>query len=304
MTRRSSNILPILAWDQAYNRNGDRKLPRTAMNVIRTYVDNKTLRGWVKQETLAEATGLDVRSVKRQIRANIDAGWVRVTDRGNSSGWANTYELTIPEMVTQMSPTRGHVCHLEGDTDVTPTTPRTTPRTTNITTPRDGDTDVTIGASAEEAMGSGDPLEETTAGLSPSKGTSDGHTRNEVPSWDVTDDWLSPSDDNQKPSARVSRETGSPIGSSGEPSEPSPLEVPTMGNTSGSSARPCGASPYASCKKDPFVDDHECSTHDVEDYPTHESYRSPSRRRPKCFSSSCRDSVCDVHGGFSNIVPF
>lgn len=86
----------ILLWDQAYNRNRDGKLPRAAVNVIRTYMDNDTLTGWVKQKTIAEATGLDVSNVRRQIKANVAAGWLVVTERGNSSGLASSYRLAYP----------------------------------------------------------------------------------------------------------------------------------------------------------------------------------------------------------------
>jgi hypothetical protein len=90
--------LPIILWDQAYNRNGDSKLPRTVMNAIRTYMDNRTLEGWVRAQTLAEDTGLQERAVWKQIAANVKAGWLQVVKSGNSSGLANRYRLTIPEV--------------------------------------------------------------------------------------------------------------------------------------------------------------------------------------------------------------
>ncbi|MFJ9371378.1 helix-turn-helix domain-containing protein [Nocardia sp. NPDC101769] len=106
-------------------------------------MDNRTLKGWVKQETLAEATGLDVRSVKRHIRENVKAGWLKVTERGNSGGRANTYELTFPSKVTRMSPKGGRACPPNGDVDVTPTTLRTTPKSSSLTTKKKkGDTSV------------------------------------------------------------------------------------------------------------------------------------------------------------------
>lgn len=91
----------ILRWDQAYNRNGDGKLPRAVVNVIRTYVNNDTLVGWVKAENLALATGLQVRGVRKQIAANVAAGWLEIVESGNSSGLANTYRLTYPKGVLQ-----------------------------------------------------------------------------------------------------------------------------------------------------------------------------------------------------------
>ena len=92
--------LPILLWDQAYNRNGDAKLPRAVVNVIRTYMDNHTLDGWVSQETLAEATGMQVRGVRKQIAANVEAGWLEVVKQG-CAGRASIYRLTYPKPVPQ-----------------------------------------------------------------------------------------------------------------------------------------------------------------------------------------------------------
>ncbi|MGU3502416.1 hypothetical protein [Mycobacterium sp. C31M] len=92
---------PILVWDQAYNRNGDVKLPRSVVNVIRTYANNDTLEGWVTAETLARATGLQIRAVRKQIAANVAAGWLEIVKSGNSSGLANTYRLTYPKGVLQ-----------------------------------------------------------------------------------------------------------------------------------------------------------------------------------------------------------
>ena len=86
----------ILRWDQAYNRNGDGKLPRAVVNVIRTYMDNDSLAGWVSQETLARDTGLDESNVRRQIRKNAEAGWLVVTKRGRA-GRASEYRLTYPQ---------------------------------------------------------------------------------------------------------------------------------------------------------------------------------------------------------------
>lgn len=86
----------ILLWDQAYNRNGDAKLPRAVVNVIRTYMDNDRLTGWVTQETLARDTGMDETSVRRQIKKNVDAGWLAVTKRGRA-GRASEYRLTYPQ---------------------------------------------------------------------------------------------------------------------------------------------------------------------------------------------------------------
>jgi hypothetical protein len=90
------SVPAIIRWDQAYNRNGDGKLPRAVLNALRGYMDNDTLSGWVSQETLARDTGLDESNVRRQIRRNADAGWLVVTKRGRA-GRASEYRLTYPE---------------------------------------------------------------------------------------------------------------------------------------------------------------------------------------------------------------
>lgn len=87
----------IIDWDLAYTRNGDGKLPRAVVHAIRTYMGNNSLTGWVKEETLARDTGLSVRQVRRQIKANVEAGWLEITQQGNSSGLANSYRLTYPK---------------------------------------------------------------------------------------------------------------------------------------------------------------------------------------------------------------
>lgn len=92
--------LPIIAWDQAYNRNSDRKLQRTVVNAIRTYMDNHTLTGWVKAETLVRDTGIKERTVREQIAANITAGWLEIVEHGRA-GRANTYRLTYPHPALQ-----------------------------------------------------------------------------------------------------------------------------------------------------------------------------------------------------------
>ena len=87
----------IIRWDQAYNRSGDDKLPRAVVNVLRTYMDNDDLDGWVKRETLMRDTGLSERQVDRHIAANVKAGWLAITSRGHSGGKSNDYRLTYPK---------------------------------------------------------------------------------------------------------------------------------------------------------------------------------------------------------------
>lgn len=153
MAVQPKSTLPIIAWDQAYNRNGVKNLPREVVNVIRTYVNNTTLEGWVTQDTLMADTGLSLRQVQRQIKQNEDAGWLKRVERGNSAGWANRYRLTTPDDVSVVSTHPVNdifvvdpfaVDHSTtntsstNDMDVTPTTPRTSPkRSSYIETSRD-----------------------------------------------------------------------------------------------------------------------------------------------------------------------
>lgn len=143
--------LAIIQWDQAYNRNGNGKLPRAVLNVIRTYMNNRTLTGWVTAETLAEGTGMTVRNVWKQIAANVAAGWIEIVESGNSSK-ATVYRLTYPdpepqftvpdhETVSESSrstPERCPTVHGNRVPQFTPTTPRTSPQEKFSTTPRTG----------------------------------------------------------------------------------------------------------------------------------------------------------------------
>jgi hypothetical protein len=120
----------ILRWDQAYNRNGDRKLQRTVVNAIRTYMNNHTLTGWVKAETLVRDTGIKERTVREQIAANVAAGWLEVVESGNSSGRANTYRLTYPNHAPERR-VEGEPCAAAQGNHApqrTPTSPRTSPQ--------------------------------------------------------------------------------------------------------------------------------------------------------------------------------
>ncbi|WP_133058005.1 hypothetical protein [Mycolicibacterium vulneris] len=135
--------LPIIAWDQAYNRNGDPALPRAVVNAIRTHMDNRSLTGWIKQETLAEYTGLSVRQVRRHIAANVEAGWLEVTSLGNSSGLASSYRLTFPKADTDAL-LKADIRDQKADMDVLPTTPVTTPGNYSRTSPEKADIDVRI----------------------------------------------------------------------------------------------------------------------------------------------------------------
>ncbi|WP_142395239.1 helix-turn-helix domain-containing protein [Mycobacterium avium] len=117
------------------------------MHVIRTYMNNDTLSGFVKQETLARDTGLSLRQVQRQIADNVKAGWLEVAEQGHSARKANVYRLTYPtQMTTDMSTQGRRICHADDDGYVVPTTPSTSPGSSpkRRTTPGRGDRYVAI----------------------------------------------------------------------------------------------------------------------------------------------------------------
>ncbi|WP_157101781.1 hypothetical protein [Nocardia caishijiensis] len=64
-----------------------------------TIADFNTREFYVKYETLAEMTGLSVATVKRHVKANCTAGWLKITRQGRT-GRANEYILEIPQSVT------------------------------------------------------------------------------------------------------------------------------------------------------------------------------------------------------------
>ncbi|PBA69938.1 hypothetical protein CKJ76_19525 [Mycobacterium avium] len=131
-------------------------------------MNNHTLEGWVKAEKLAEYTGLKVRGVRKQIAANVKAGWLEIVQSGNSSGLANTYRLTYPKGVLQdtVPRTKGvpeDTVRVSSRTEKgvlqdTPTTPITTPENFSIkrsskgTTPEKGVPQDTLA----DPFGSGD----------------------------------------------------------------------------------------------------------------------------------------------------
>lgn len=95
----------IIKWDQAFNRNGDKSLPRQVGNVIRLYMNNDTLEGYVSQQRLADDTGLTDHQVRRQIDALELAGWVEVTTAPEKRGKVpNTYRLLFPNPDIQGNP--------------------------------------------------------------------------------------------------------------------------------------------------------------------------------------------------------
>lgn len=297
----ANDVLEIIQWDQAYNRNG-LKINRTVMNVLRTYANNTTLRvEKVSIARLEEATGLSRRAILNQLQENIDAGWLSKPERGNSGGSTNAYQLTYGRTAEKLSRVVQNTAHYDPPSEVQFTTPsevdfttlvkNTAPPsevdctpTTHITTQKETTKETTHKETSAETMGSSDPFI-ATKDLSPLREILDGV---------------------EEPYALVNRETGSQSGSSADAAESTPLENSTMSNTVGSSAQPCGASQYAVCKKDPFMDSYTCITHDgfIEPEPEVLPPPVPTWGRPKCGSSSCSDPECGVHGGISQLCPF
>lgn len=88
---------------------------------------------WMLQETLAEETGTDLRTVKRRVKELMDAGWLKSDRRG--WGKSNRYHFLMPksferveEVPDSESPDlRGHDCPVVGDkrdtVEVTPVRP-------------------------------------------------------------------------------------------------------------------------------------------------------------------------------------
>lgn len=149
----SRDVPNIIRWDQAYTRNGDGKLPRAAVHCIRTYMDNDTLEGFVKRETIAQDTGLSIRQVDRQIAANIKAGWLKITSKGHSGGKANDFKLMFPtEIESDMSLKERQICPSNRDRYVSPTSPTTSPSTVNSRR----DTSVSIDWNADLKGSAGD----------------------------------------------------------------------------------------------------------------------------------------------------
>jgi hypothetical protein len=184
----TKQVPAIILWDQAYNRNGDKALPRAAVNALRTHIDNDTLTGWAKAETLASYTGLSVRMVRRQIAQNVEAGWLEVVRSGNSSGLANTYRLTYPNgvMDDRVRPERVSSSTGKGVMDVTPTTHRTSPQgkfSRGGTTQETGVVNDTLPA---EPSGSGDigPAYEATESEGVADDTLPDHLEAQLEAWE------------------------------------------------------------------------------------------------------------------------
>lgn len=132
-------------WSKAYFQSGDRRLHKThsVMAALMTYANFDTLVCWPSQETLAKVTGLSVDSVRRHLRVNVSAGWLKVLRKGVAVGSATLYQLTIPtdslqhcqesdELLAGLPETPSSTAGLTPSSTATLTTNRTTQGTTHI----------------------------------------------------------------------------------------------------------------------------------------------------------------------------
>jgi hypothetical protein len=151
-------------WSKAYFQNEDRSLHKTrsVMAALMTYADFNDLTCYPSQQRLANVTGLSVDSVQRHLRANVEAGWLRVLRKGNSRSTSSKYELLIPDNSPQ---------HCGESNGALPAGLPSTPRKAAASTPRSiaaltthRTTQVTTGTPGLEGPGG-------VGGYSPSEGT-------------------------------------------------------------------------------------------------------------------------------------
>ncbi|CPR91612.1 helix-turn-helix domain-containing protein [Mycobacteroides abscessus] len=99
MTTSTPNELNAFRWAKLYFQNEDRDLTATksTMAALFTYADFHELTCYPSQATLARVTALDVQTVRRHLRKNVEKGWLGVIERGNSYKKATRYRLSVPE---------------------------------------------------------------------------------------------------------------------------------------------------------------------------------------------------------------
>lgn len=85
-------------WSKLYFRNEDRSLLETkaTMAALFTYADFDDLTCFPSQKTLARITGASVDTVRRHLKKNIGAGWLRKLKQGSSYKSSTEYLLTTP----------------------------------------------------------------------------------------------------------------------------------------------------------------------------------------------------------------
>jgi hypothetical protein len=88
----------MFEWSRTYFQNEDHALRETkaTMAALSSYGDFNALTCYPSQTTLRRITGYSVETIRRHIRKNIDAGWVRKVREGNSYKTTNKYEFTFP----------------------------------------------------------------------------------------------------------------------------------------------------------------------------------------------------------------
>lgn len=110
----------VFEWSKAYFRNGDPALreTRSTMAALMTYADFNKMTCYPSQATLAHVTGSSVETIRRHIRKNVEAGWIRKLAQGSSVGKSTEYLLTTPltdEGSHPRTPLTGEGTHTRGD---------------------------------------------------------------------------------------------------------------------------------------------------------------------------------------------
>ena len=165
-------------WHAAYFKAECPELAHTrgTMATLAAFANFDTMRCFPSQATLAKLTGQSVETVRRHIKLNIGAGWLKQVSRGTSHKQASVYEFVISEPPDPASTPLAD----EGSSEATPlthegSTPLTSDRpTTNASTnsgevhpaketthqdsPHDGQSGDGLDRPSDEAGSSGRPM--------------------------------------------------------------------------------------------------------------------------------------------------
>lgn len=108
-------------WHSDYFKTECAELAHTrgTMATLAAFANFDTMQCFPSQSTLARLTGQSVETVRRHIKLNIAAGWLKQVSRGTSHRQASVYEFLIPEATAQVSSTP--LTH-EGSSEATPLT--------------------------------------------------------------------------------------------------------------------------------------------------------------------------------------
>ena len=89
-------------WNKAYFQSEDTSLRATyaTMAVLASYADFRDRTCYPSQRTLARLTGLSTETIRRHIKQNIEARWLKKIRDGNSYTTTNKYLFVIPTPLT------------------------------------------------------------------------------------------------------------------------------------------------------------------------------------------------------------